>query len=161
MCQTGKKLHHCPRGTSVSRRNGDKIKALHLIPLNTTVLWRFWGFQGALNWMPMMPRVARVSDSYKSDRCCFLSLATTNWITCLVKSLLDTFENIMNQMMDFCAVKCLNYVKITFEVLYMFFLWWSTFLNGSWWTVKYEKFLRLLSKFSVYSLAIKEKSTSK
>ena len=28
----------------------------------------YWGFQGALNWAPLMPRDVSLSDSDKSDR---------------------------------------------------------------------------------------------
>ena len=37
-----------------------------LNPLNTIVLWCTGGFRGTLNWAPMMPRDASLSDSYKS-----------------------------------------------------------------------------------------------
>ena len=36
-------------------------------------MWRFEEFQGALNYSPMTPREASLSDT--SDRCCFSSMA--------------------------------------------------------------------------------------
>ena len=41
-----------------------------LKPLDTIVQ----GFQGVHNRPLMMPRYASLSDSYKSDRCCFISI---------------------------------------------------------------------------------------
>ena len=37
-------------------------------PLNMIVLWCMGGFREALNWCPLMPSDASLSDSYKSDR---------------------------------------------------------------------------------------------
>ena len=51
---------------------GDQLRA-PLNPLNKIVLW--WG---GINWAPMMPRDTTLSNSYKSDRCCFTSLDETN-----------------------------------------------------------------------------------
>ena len=50
--------------------------SFHIInPLNVIVLWCTEGFRGALNWAPLMPRDASLSDSYKSDRWRFSCLA--------------------------------------------------------------------------------------
>ena len=38
--------------------------------LEIILLWWSEGFQGALNWTPLMPRDASLSNSYTSNRCC-------------------------------------------------------------------------------------------
>ena len=45
--------------TGVSRHNGSPIKG-PTKPFNTIVLWWYEGFQGALNFSPMMPRDASI-----------------------------------------------------------------------------------------------------
>ena len=53
--------------------------SFHIInPLYMIVLWCTGGFRAALNWVPMMPRHASLSDSYTSDRCCFWEY-TDSW----------------------------------------------------------------------------------
>ena len=44
--------------------------------LNTIMLCWLKGFQGALNWAPMMSRDASLLDSYTSDSCRFFSAST-------------------------------------------------------------------------------------
>ena len=71
--QSGKKTS-AVRETSVSRYTGDQVRA-PLKPEKTIVLYWSAEFQGAQNCAPIMQKNASLSDSYKSDHCCFSSLS--------------------------------------------------------------------------------------
>ena len=60
---------------------GTKLKAPLNLPIQY-VIWCMGAFRGPLNWMPMIPRDASLSDSYKFDRCChtlYYEYITTNY----------------------------------------------------------------------------------
>ena len=68
------KLASAVREASVSRHNKGSIKGS--LQYDSAVM--YGGFQGALNWAPVMPRDASLLDScYVSDCCCFFRVWTS------------------------------------------------------------------------------------
>ena len=112
----------------------------------------YGGFRGALNWVPLMPRDASLSDSYKSDRWRFSCLAVfLHWEKHISNSFhiewdmikVTVFLSILNQM-EFHLVQnrkenC-HLDRIPFNVkgigCIVFSVWWNEtviMITEEWW----------------------------
>ena len=111
-----KNVHMLFRGTNVSRHKGSPIKGPHLNPSI-----QYWcdgpnGFRCALNWAPVMPRDASLSDSYTSDRCCFSRLVLIFFRIMLWKILgtFPAFKILYEKVSLFMKVTCIKLLRVFF-----------------------------------------------
>ena len=89
-----------------------------LKPPNTIVLLYTERFQGALNWVPMMPRDARLSDCYTSVRCCFFQSGYRVIIVC--KKIQINFLKLAKILWSCFPPLCFSLVVFFVVLLYIF-----------------------------------------
>ena len=114
------KLHWLSERLAFLGIMGSEMKA-PLKPLNTIGLGCPGVFKGTLNWDPIMPRDASLSDSCTSYRCIFFRLGSKQ-IPMMMNGLAELRSNVRTG--NFCASFCVSHLQLhptAFEFVHFFY----------------------------------------